>query len=159
MARIPAEISDCPHEYRRHFARGMCKSCYNASKLPDKPSASAIRGREFYAQNKTTRIYGDGITNDSGAQFFAIASDPNDDLVIGSRYVRRDFLASLLMDAWPDGLVIKDDKQKKYTLVFVEGFDHALLKRSDRKLFQATGKGHNYKLMEVENGKSHRTAR
>lgn len=131
----------------------MCKSCYNAS-VKGEPSASAIRGRQFYASNRTTRIYGDGITNDSGVQFFAIASDPNDDLVIGSRYVRRDFLASLLQDIWPDGLIVRDDKRNKYTITFVKGLDHALLKRSDRKFFQATGKGHNYKLIEVKRGKS-----
>ena len=156
--RRPAEISDCPHENRKHFARGMCKSCYNASKLPDKPSASAIRGKEFYAKNRTTRIYGDGITTDAGAQFFAIASDPNDDLIIGSRYVRRDFLASLLSDSWPDGLIIKDQKRRKYTVKFLKGFDHAFLKRPDGTLFQPTGKGHNYRLVRIENGKGRRTA-
>lgn len=153
MSRKPAKITNCPHPDRRHFAKGMCKSCYNGKIRPE-PSASAIRGKEWYHTNIAVRVYGDGITRDSGVHFFVVASDPNDDLVKGSRFIQRDFLASLIAGNWPEGLIVKNSEAKRFTVRYMERFSHAVLQRDDGVIYSPSGNGQNYQLTKVKNGKS-----
>lgn len=153
MAKKAASVTNCAHEDRKHFARGMCKSCYNA-KVKPKPSASAIRAKKWYRDNRAARVYGDGITGDSGVNFFTLASDPNGDLVKGSRFIQRDFIASLIAGNWPEGLIVENNERVVFRVRYIDEYDHAVLQRDDGAIFSPSGVGPNYQLSRLKNGKS-----